>query len=139
MCAIPHTLPSHLLSLPNRYWNPGHLRQAEDRAHRIGQTKEVTIHYLLGRGGLDQALWPLLGTKVGVVASAIDGVRTHSGQPSAGGQALGSAVADHQGQTDGEAEQADGQLGQSTLPEGQADVNSPLAPGGTACVGAKVT
>jgi|APGre2960657444_1045066.scaffolds.fasta_scaffold02703_3 SWI/SNF-related matrix-associated actin-dependent regulator 1 of chromatin subfamily A len=33
-------------------WAPGPLRQAEDRAHRVGQTRQVTVQYLLA-----QARW----------------------------------------------------------------------------------
>lgn len=39
------------------HWTPGILLQAEDRVHRIGQTKEVHIHYLLGKGTLDDRIW----------------------------------------------------------------------------------
>jgi SWI/SNF-related matrix-associated actin-dependent regulator 1 of chromatin subfamily A len=39
------------------YWNPGHLRQAEDRAHRIGQKSSVTVQYLIGAGTIDEIIW----------------------------------------------------------------------------------
>jgi SWI/SNF-related matrix-associated actin-dependent regulator 1 of chromatin subfamily A len=39
------------------YWNPGVLVQAEDRAHRIGQRDSVFVHYLIGRGTLDDKIW----------------------------------------------------------------------------------
>jgi SWI/SNF-related matrix-associated actin-dependent regulator 1 of chromatin subfamily A len=46
------------------FFNPGILVQAEDRAHRIGQTDSVTVHYLLARGTIDDRLWPLLLSKL---------------------------------------------------------------------------
>ncbi|ELR17128.1 helicase, putative [Acanthamoeba castellanii str. Neff] len=39
------------------YWNPGILRQAEDRAHRIGVEHEVEVFYLVARGTLDESIW----------------------------------------------------------------------------------
>ncbi|KAG8125233.1 hypothetical protein E2320_020541 [Naja naja] len=41
------------------FWNPGVLMQAEDRAHRIGQTSSVDIHYLVAKGTADDYLWNL--------------------------------------------------------------------------------
>ncbi|PIK44326.1 putative regulator of chromatin subfamily A-like protein 1-like [Apostichopus japonicus] len=38
------------------FWNPGILMQAEDRAHRIGQSDAVFIHYLIGKGTADDLL-----------------------------------------------------------------------------------
>lgn len=46
------------------YWNPGILIQAEDRAHRIGQTDCVNVHYLLARGTTDDRIWPLILQKL---------------------------------------------------------------------------
>lgn len=46
------------------FWNPGILMQAEDRAHRIGQTDSVTVHYLLSRGTTDDRIWPLILQKL---------------------------------------------------------------------------
>uniref|UniRef100_A0A7N6BDB4 SWI/SNF-related matrix-associated actin-dependent regulator of chromatin subfamily A-like protein 1 n=1 Tax=Anabas testudineus TaxID=64144 RepID=A0A7N6BDB4_ANATE len=39
------------------FWNPGVLIQAEDRVHRIGQTNNVNIHYLVAKGTADDHLW----------------------------------------------------------------------------------
>uniref|UniRef100_A0A672QW51 SWI/SNF-related matrix-associated actin-dependent regulator of chromatin subfamily A-like protein 1 n=1 Tax=Sinocyclocheilus grahami TaxID=75366 RepID=A0A672QW51_SINGR len=39
------------------FWNPGVLIQAEDRVHRIGQTSNVDIHYLVAKGTADDYLW----------------------------------------------------------------------------------
>ena len=49
------------------YWNPGDLTQAEDRAHRIGQTDSVTIQYLVATGTADDELWPMLQRKLNVL------------------------------------------------------------------------
>ena len=57
------------------YWTPATLQQAEDRAHRIGQTRDVNVYYLLGKGTLDDAIWPLVSKKLDIVGKAIDGVR----------------------------------------------------------------
>ncbi|XP_032859804.2 SWI/SNF-related matrix-associated actin-dependent regulator of chromatin subfamily A-like protein 1 isoform X2 [Tyto alba] len=38
------------------FWNPGVLIQAEDRAHRIGQTSSVNVHYVVAKGTADDYL-----------------------------------------------------------------------------------
>ncbi|XP_026563815.1 SWI/SNF-related matrix-associated actin-dependent regulator of chromatin subfamily A-like protein 1 [Pseudonaja textilis] len=52
------------------FWNPGVLMQAEDRAHRIGQTSSVDIHYLVAKGTADDYLWPLIEKKIRVLGEA---------------------------------------------------------------------
>ncbi|NXU89032.1 SMAL1 protein, partial [Xiphorhynchus elegans] len=52
------------------FWNPGILIQAEDRAHRIGQTSSVNIHYLVARGTADDYLWPIIQEKIKVLGEA---------------------------------------------------------------------
>lgn len=51
------------------YWNPGTLLQAEDRIHRIGQTNDIEIHYLLGKGSVDEHVWPYILKKLTVLES----------------------------------------------------------------------
>ncbi|NXK96372.1 SMAL1 protein, partial [Formicarius rufipectus] len=52
------------------FWNPGILIQAEDRAHRIGQTSSVNVHYLVARGTADDYLWPMIQEKIKVLGKA---------------------------------------------------------------------
>ncbi|XP_072253268.1 SWI/SNF-related matrix-associated actin-dependent regulator of chromatin subfamily A-like protein 1 isoform X1 [Leuresthes tenuis] len=49
------------------FWNPGILIQAEDRVHRIGQTSNVNIHYLVAKGTADDHLWPMIQAKMNVL------------------------------------------------------------------------
>lgn len=51
------------------FWNPGILLQAEDRAHRIGQSDAVNVHYLLARGTTDDSIWPLIIKKLTLLES----------------------------------------------------------------------
>ncbi|XP_068102030.1 DNA annealing helicase and endonuclease ZRANB3 [Hyperolius riggenbachi] len=55
------------------YWDPGHIKQAEDRAHRIGQTSSVHIHYLIAKGTLDTLMWGMLNRKANVTGSTLNG------------------------------------------------------------------
>jgi len=51
------------------YWLPGVLLQAEDRAHRLGQTDSVNVHYLLAKGTTDDTIWPLIVKKMAMLES----------------------------------------------------------------------
>lgn len=55
------------------FWNPGLLTQAEDRAHRYGQEREVDIHYLIAKGTIDERVWDVLETKLSVLGETFDG------------------------------------------------------------------
>ncbi|NXG07727.1 ZRAB3 endonuclease, partial [Sakesphorus luctuosus] len=55
------------------YWDPGHIAQAEDRAHRIGQGSSVNIHFLVARGTMDTLLWAMLNRKAKVTGSTLNG------------------------------------------------------------------
>ncbi|XP_049848366.1 SWI/SNF-related matrix-associated actin-dependent regulator of chromatin subfamily A-like protein 1 [Schistocerca gregaria] len=60
------------------HWTPGTLVQAEDRVHRIGQKASfVEIRYLLAKNTLDDVIWTLISKKLGVVGSALNGVRDY--------------------------------------------------------------
>ncbi|KAF4093296.1 hypothetical protein AMELA_G00000470 [Ameiurus melas] len=56
------TAASHVV-FAELYWNPGHVKQAEDRAHRIGQTSSVHVHYLIAKGTFDMVMWAMLNRK----------------------------------------------------------------------------
>ena len=54
------------------FWTPGSLIQAEDRAHRLGQTSAVTVTYFLAKGTIDDILWPLLCRKVKTLGEIVE-------------------------------------------------------------------
>lgn len=58
------------LDLP---WSPSDLKQAEDRAHRIGQKNAVTVKYLIARGTLDEQILKLLQSKEKILLGSLDG------------------------------------------------------------------
>lgn len=64
------TAASHVV-FTELYWNPGQVKQAEDRAHRIGQTSSVHVHYLIAKGTFDMVMWAMLNRKVGPGVTAL--------------------------------------------------------------------
>lgn len=60
---LTFTAASHVV-FAELYWNPGHIKQAEDRAHRIGQTSSINVHYLIAKGTFDTVMWSMLNRKV---------------------------------------------------------------------------
>jgi hypothetical protein len=56
------------------FWNPGTLLQCEDRAHRIGQKRAVTIQYIVAKDTFDEQLWELIEKKMGILGTIFDGV-----------------------------------------------------------------
>lgn len=53
-------------------WVPGNMTQAEDRAHRIGQTESVLVQHIVLDGSLDARLIEALLEKQKVIAKALD-------------------------------------------------------------------
>jgi len=56
-----------------RSWRPMDLVQAEDRIHRIGQTRPVTITYMDAKGTIDVAMSRVLLGKTATIAGVIEG------------------------------------------------------------------
>ena len=54
-------------------WTPGDMEQAEDRAHRIGQTDSVTAWYMVAEHTIDEDIVELLESKRVVVDTITDG------------------------------------------------------------------
>jgi len=61
---------ANLVVFAELFWNPGVLTQAEDRAHRIGQTDSVTVQYLVARDTADDVLWRNIQSKLNVLNKA---------------------------------------------------------------------
>ena len=53
-------------------WVPGNMSQAEDRAHRIGQTDSVLIQHLVLDGSLDARMAHILVAKQDIIDRALD-------------------------------------------------------------------
>ena len=54
-------------------WVPGLHGQVEDRIHRIGQTKQTSITYLVAKDTIEEHLCRVLQKKQRIVEQALDG------------------------------------------------------------------
>ena len=61
-----------------RQWTPAAEEQAEDRLHRIGQKRSVTIRYLMVPGTVDEDMAELIEEKRSVLHSILDGAKIDS-------------------------------------------------------------
>ncbi len=59
-----------IMELP---WSPGELIQAEDRVHRIGQNREVTVYYLMAHSTIDYKIQNVLNKKSRIINQVLDG------------------------------------------------------------------
>lgn len=55
------------------WWNPAVEDQASDRAHRLGQTRPVTIYRLVARGTIEEQMLALHDEKRSLVAAVLEG------------------------------------------------------------------
>ena len=55
------------------WWNPAVEDQATDRAHRIGQTRPVTIYRLVSKGTIEETILSMHRDKRDLVSSMLDG------------------------------------------------------------------
>lgn len=61
-------------------WNPSNDSQAMDRAHRLGQTRQVTVYRLITKGTIDERILQLARNKKNV-QDAVVGSSTQSSNP----------------------------------------------------------
>ena len=75
-------------------WNPTELAQAEARAHRIGQTAPVHVHFVVASGTVDDIIWRQVERKVEVTSATMSGERQefNMGRGGGGGSSTGAAA-----------------------------------------------
>ncbi|MCA9587125.1 MAG: DEAD/DEAH box helicase, partial [Myxococcales bacterium] len=54
------------------WWNPAVEDQATDRAHRIGQSKVVTMYRLVAKGTIEEKIFELAGKKRELVGAVLN-------------------------------------------------------------------
>ena len=70
------TAATHVI-LTDVEFSPEATAQAEDRAHRTGQTQPVTVYYLFSAGTVDEVMFELISQKQAAITHAIDGHEVH--------------------------------------------------------------
>jgi SNF2 family DNA or RNA helicase len=61
------------------WWNPAVEDQASDRAHRLGQTRPVTVYRLVSQGTVEERILALHKSKRALVSSVLEGTHTAGG------------------------------------------------------------
>ena len=64
------------------WWNQAVQNQATDRAHRIGQTKKVTVYKLIAKGSIEEKIQKLQETKKDLADQIIGGESVQLGNMS---------------------------------------------------------
>jgi SNF2 family DNA or RNA helicase len=67
------TAANHVIHA-DRWWNPAVEDQATDRVHRIGQTRNVYVYYILVEGTLEERINDLLQSKRGMADQILNAV-----------------------------------------------------------------
>lgn len=67
-------------------WSPEIHSQAEDRAHRIGQTGTVNVYYYVAKDTIEEDIIELLAKKKSIVQEVIDGTKERVSQKSVLGE-----------------------------------------------------
>lgn len=65
------TCASHVIIM-DPFWNPYVEEQAMDRAHRIGQQREVKVHRILTEGSVESRIMTLQNEKKEIISGALD-------------------------------------------------------------------
>ena len=61
------------------WWNPAVEDQASDRAHRLGQTRPVTVYRLVAQGTVEERILALHASKRALVSSVLEGSHSAGG------------------------------------------------------------
>ncbi|AMV70975.1 hypothetical protein JCM30471_27930 [Desulfuromonas carbonis] len=69
------TAASHVIHF-DRWWNPAVENQATDRAFRIGQKKNVTVHKFICKGTVEEKIDALIAAKTGLASELLEGAET---------------------------------------------------------------
>jgi hypothetical protein len=69
------TAATYVLHL-DPWWNPAAEDQATDRAHRIGQSRPVTVYRLVSRGTIEERILQLHGVKRELASAVLEGTDT---------------------------------------------------------------
>ena len=63
----------YFLSHYDPWWNVAAHNQATDRAHRIGQTKKVTVYKMIAKGTIEEKIVKLQETKQNLADNIVNG------------------------------------------------------------------